>query len=130
MAQQGITNVVGQLRGWIWGIRRAAVSASTAARSLTCRRSGPGPPWRFAVDSKVARAGLSAELFRSAAEGSAVMVAFQDNFQPDPESDGSRRLWRTAKPLFRGAVVAVAPPYPEYPKLSSSKVCPRAEGLR
>src|SRR3954469_1938893 len=45
------------------------------------------------------------------------MSAFQDNFRPDPESDGSRRLWRTAKPLFRGAVVAFAPPYPEYPKL-------------
>src|SRR5215213_9523718 len=49
------------------------------------------------------------------------MTTFQDNFQPDPESDGSRRLWRTAKPLFRGAVVAVAPPYPEYPKLKVAK---------
>ena len=49
------------------------------------------------------------------------MSAFQDNFRPDPESDGSRRLWRTAKPLFRGAVVAVAPPYPEYPKLKVAK---------
>ena len=37
-----------------------------------------------------------------------------------PESDGSRRLWRTAKPLLRGAVVAVAPPYPEYPELEVS----------
>ena len=49
------------------------------------------------------------------------MGAFQDNFRPDPESDGSRRLWRTAKPLLRDAVVAVAPPYPEYPKLKVAK---------
>src|SRR3954452_1367452 len=49
------------------------------------------------------------------------MNAFQDNFQPDPELDGLRRLWRTAKPLFRGAVVAVAPSYPEYPKLKVAK---------
>jgi len=62
------------------------------------------------------------------------MLAFLDNFQPDPESDGSRRLWRTAKPLLRDAVVAVAPPYPEYPKLkvarargpSSDPSCPSA----
>src|SRR3954469_13428436 len=46
------------------------------------------------------------------------MSAFLDNFRPDPESDGSRRLWRTAKPLFRGAAVAFAPPYPEYPTLN------------
>lgn len=49
------------------------------------------------------------------------MNAFQENFLPDPESDGLRRLWRTAKPLFRDAVVAVAPPYPEYPKLKVAK---------
>lgn len=48
------------------------------------------------------------------------MNAFLDHFQPDPEFDG-RWLWRTAKPLLRGAVVAVAPPYPEYPKLKVSK---------
>jgi hypothetical protein len=46
--------------------------------------------------------------------------AFLDQFRPDPEFDG-RRLWRTAKPLLRGAVVAVAPPYPDYPKLKVSK---------
>lgn len=49
------------------------------------------------------------------------MIAFQDHFQPDPELDGLRRLWRTTKPLFPGAVVAVAPPYPEYPKLKVGK---------
>ena len=49
------------------------------------------------------------------------MSAFQDNFRPDPELPDLRRLWRTAKPLLRDAVVAVAPPYPEYPKLKVSK---------
>ncbi|WP_165252192.1 DUF6985 domain-containing protein [Paludisphaera soli] len=49
------------------------------------------------------------------------MSAFQNNFQPDPESDGSRRLWRTAKPLLRDAVVAFAPPYPEYPELEDDR---------
>lgn len=48
------------------------------------------------------------------------MSIFSDQFQPDLEFDG-RRLWRTAKPLFRDAVVTVAPPYPEYPKLKVSK---------
>jgi hypothetical protein len=47
------------------------------------------------------------------------MGAFLEHFRPDPEF--GRRLWRTAKPLLRGAVVAVAPPYPEYPKLRVSK---------
>ncbi|MFO0799819.1 MAG: hypothetical protein U0804_20295 [Gemmataceae bacterium] len=46
---------------------------------------------------------------------------FLDNFTPDPELIGFRQFWRTAKPLLRGAVVAVAPPYPEYPKLKVSK---------
>ena len=46
------------------------------------------------------------------------MTAFPDQFQPDPEF--GRRVWRTAKPLLRGAVVAVAPPYPDYPTLTVS----------
>lgn len=50
------------------------------------------------------------------------MSAFLDQFQPDPDSEG-RRLWRTEKPLLRDAVVAVAPYYPEYPKLKISKSC-------
>ena len=51
------------------------------------------------------------------------MSGFLDNFQsdPDPETADVRRLWRTTKPLFRDAVVAVAPPYPNYPKLKVSK---------
>lgn len=49
------------------------------------------------------------------------MSAFQDNFRTDPVLPDLRRLWRTAKPLLRDAVVAVAPPYPEYPKLKVSK---------
>lgn len=49
------------------------------------------------------------------------MSTFHDNFQPDPELDGERRLWRTGKPLLRHAVVEYAPPYPEYPKLKVSK---------
>ncbi|WP_165233819.1 DUF6985 domain-containing protein [Aquisphaera insulae] len=48
------------------------------------------------------------------------MSAFLDRFQPDPELE-DRRLWRTAKPLLRDAVVAFAPPYPEYPKLKVRK---------
>ena len=48
------------------------------------------------------------------------MSAFHDQFQPDPEDD-ERRLWRTGKPLLRDAVVTVAPPYPDYPKLKVSK---------
>lgn len=47
------------------------------------------------------------------------MSAFLDQFRPEPEF--GRRLCRTAKPLLRDAVVAVAPPYPEYPKLKVSK---------
>ena len=47
------------------------------------------------------------------------MSAFLDQFQPDPEF--GRRLWRAAKSLLRGAVVTVAPPYPEYPTLTVSK---------
>ncbi|MFO0891711.1 MAG: hypothetical protein U0790_21525 [Isosphaeraceae bacterium] len=49
------------------------------------------------------------------------MSAFLDNFTPDPEMPDVRRLWRTRKPLFRDAVVAYAPPYPEYPKLKLGK---------
>lgn len=51
------------------------------------------------------------------------MSDFTTNFRPDPDPEmaGVRRLWRTAKPLFRDAVVAVAPPYPDYPKLKVSK---------
>lgn len=48
------------------------------------------------------------------------MSAFLDHFQPDPDFDG-RRLWRTAKPLLPDAVVAVAPPYPDYVKQQVSK---------
>jgi hypothetical protein len=48
------------------------------------------------------------------------MSAFLDRFQPDPDLDG-RLVWRTAKPLLREAVVAVAPPYPDCPKLKVSK---------
>jgi hypothetical protein len=47
------------------------------------------------------------------------MSAFLDQFRPDPELDG-RLVWRTTKPLLRDAVVAVAPPYPDYPKLKVS----------
>jgi hypothetical protein len=47
------------------------------------------------------------------------MSTFFDQFRDDPEF--GRRVWRTAKPLLRDAVVAVAPPYPEYPKLKVSK---------
>jgi len=53
-------------------------------------------------------------------KGRDFMNNFLENFQTDPEFDG-RRLWRTAKPLLRDAVVVVAPPYPEYPKLKVSK---------
>ncbi|WP_309723198.1 hypothetical protein [Armatimonas sp.] len=59
------------------------------------------------------------------------MSAFLDQFQLDPEFDG-HRLWSTDKPLLRNAVVAVAPYYPEYPKLkkpreaSSDPSCPSA----
>jgi hypothetical protein len=49
------------------------------------------------------------------------MSEFHDNFRPDPESEGSRLLWRTAKPLLRDAVVAFAPPYPEYPELQDDR---------
>lgn len=49
------------------------------------------------------------------------MSTFQDNFHIDPVLPDLRRLWRTAKPLMRDAVVAVAPPYPDYPKLKVSK---------
>lgn len=49
------------------------------------------------------------------------MSGFLDGFRPDPELDGLRRLWRTDKPLFKDAVVAFAPPYPDYPKLKISK---------
>lgn len=45
------------------------------------------------------------------------MSVFLDNFKPDPELIGFRQFGRAAKPLLSGAVVAVAPPYPEYPKL-------------
>ena len=48
------------------------------------------------------------------------MSAFLDNFRPDPEMPDDRRLWQTAKPLLRDAVVAVAPPYPDYPTLTVS----------
>jgi hypothetical protein len=47
--------------------------------------------------------------------------AFLDNFQPDHELNGFRQFWRTSKPLLQKMVVAVAPPYPEYPKLKVSK---------
>jgi hypothetical protein len=47
------------------------------------------------------------------------MSAFLAQFQPDREF--GRRLWRAPKPLLRGAVVTVAPPYPEYPTLTVSK---------
>ncbi|MGL4419228.1 MAG: DUF6985 domain-containing protein [Gemmataceae bacterium] len=51
------------------------------------------------------------------------MLGFLKNFQfdPDPEMADVRRLWRTTKPIFKDAVVAVAPPYPDYPKLKVSK---------
>ncbi|MFI4848463.1 MAG: DUF6985 domain-containing protein [Gimesia chilikensis] len=45
------------------------------------------------------------------------MSAFLDQFEPDPEMDGETLVWKTDKPLFQDAVVAFAPPYPEYPKL-------------
>jgi len=49
------------------------------------------------------------------------MSAFLDHFQPDPELPDERRIWRTAKPLMRDAVVAYAPFYPDYPALKVSK---------
>ena len=51
------------------------------------------------------------------------MSGFLKNFKPDPDPEMAdvRRVWRTTKPLFRDAVVAVAPPYPDYPKLKVSK---------
>jgi hypothetical protein len=66
-------------------------------------------------------------------KGNTFMNRFLDQFQPDPDFDGCR-LWRTEKPLLRGAVVAVAPYYPEYPTLtvkppreaSSDPSCPSA----
>lgn len=45
------------------------------------------------------------------------MSEFLDQFEPDPEMDGERLVWTTSKPLLREAVVAYAPPDPEYPKL-------------
>ena len=50
------------------------------------------------------------------------MSGFLEKFRPDPELDGLRRLWRTDKPLLKNAVVAFAPPYPEYPTLKVSKL--------
>lgn len=49
------------------------------------------------------------------------MSAFLDHFRPDPELPDERRIWRTAKPLLRDAVVDYAPFYPEYAKLKVSK---------
>lgn len=50
------------------------------------------------------------------------MSGFLDRFQPDPDPEMDfRRFWRTDKPLMRDAVVAFAPPYPDYPKLKVSK---------
>ncbi|WP_145460183.1 DUF6985 domain-containing protein [Gimesia panareensis] len=51
--------------------------------------------------------------------------------------DGETRIWKTEKPLFRNAVVAYAPPYPEYPKLklgrsrqpSGDPSCPSARDV-
>ena len=58
------------------------------------------------------------------------MSAFLDNFRPDPELPDARRIWRTAKPVMRDAVVAYAPLYPDYPKLkggpSNDPSCPSA----
>jgi hypothetical protein len=56
-----------------------------------------------------------------AAEGLSAMGAFLDNFRPDPDSDGTRQVWRTTKPLLQDAVVVVAPPYPDYPKMKVSR---------
>jgi hypothetical protein len=68
------------------------------------------------------------------------MSGFLNNFQPDPDPEMAdvRRLWQTRKPLFRDAVVAVAPPYPQYPKLKvpkrlgpeSGPACPSARDAR
>ncbi|RYG25871.1 hypothetical protein EON82_05525 [bacterium] len=44
------------------------------------------------------------------------MSSFLDNFRPDPEMP-EQRIWRTSKPLMRGAVVTYAPFDPEYPEL-------------
>jgi len=48
------------------------------------------------------------------------MSAFLDNFQADPDMPDVRRIWRTAKPILRDAMVACAPYYPEYPALKVS----------
>ncbi len=65
------------------------------------------------------------------------MSTFHDQFEPDPESDGETRVWSTNKPLLQNAVVAFAPPYPEYPKLklgrsrqaSGDPSCPSARDV-
>lgn len=65
------------------------------------------------------------------------MSAFLDHFLPDQELIGFRQFWRTSKPLLLDAVVAFAPPYPDYPKLKVSKKlgpsgdpgCPSARDL-
>jgi hypothetical protein len=49
------------------------------------------------------------------------MSAFLDNFRPDPDMPDIRRVWRTAKPLLRDAVVTYAPFEPDYAKLKVSK---------
>lgn len=49
------------------------------------------------------------------------MSAFLDRFRPDPELPEIRRVWRTAKPLLRDAVVSYAPFDPDYPEEKVSK---------
>jgi hypothetical protein len=53
--------------------------------------------------------------------GRDVVSEFLDPFRPDQELVDFRQFWRTAKPLLPDIVVAVAPPYPEYPRLKVSK---------
>ncbi|MFO0938831.1 MAG: hypothetical protein U0798_20190 [Gemmataceae bacterium] len=49
------------------------------------------------------------------------MSTFHENFQPDPELEGIRKVWQTAKPLLANAVVTAAPSYPEYQKMKVKK---------
>jgi hypothetical protein len=52
------------------------------------------------------------------------MSTFHDQFQPDPEMEADFdgwRVWKTTKPMFQGAVVTYAPPYPDYPKRRSRR---------
>jgi hypothetical protein len=50
------------------------------------------------------------------------MARFFDGFTADPECAERSLPWLTSKPLFHDAIVAYAPPYPEYSKLKISRL--------